>query len=150
MKIDKILVPVDFSKHSVAAMELAKQYAEAFDAEVQLIHVFSDVIALAPPYGPPVPTNFGMKIERSAAEHFEKWRKEHCPSDMKVTVRIRRGDPSSQIVELAQEAGVDLIIMGTRGLTGLRHVVLGSVAERTVRHAPCPVVTTKFHAVSDE
>jgi nucleotide-binding universal stress UspA family protein len=60
-----------------------------------------------------------------------------------VTSHVRRGNPSVEIVELATEADIDLIIMGTRGLTGLRHAVMGSVAEHTVRRAPCAVMTVK-------
>ena len=143
MKIKKILVPVDFSTHSEAAMELAREHARVFDAEILLLHVISDAIGLAPPYGPAMPVDFGMQIERAAMEQFDDWRQKHGPADLKLTSYVRRGIPSKQIVDLAKEDDVDLIIMGTRGLTGLRHVMMGSVAERTVRSAPCPVMTTK-------
>ncbi len=150
MKIDKILVPVDFSTHCEAALELAKEYAQKFDSEIHLVHVFADAVALAPPYGPPMPADFGMQIERAAVQHFDEWRKEHCPAGIKVTSHVRRGNAASHIVELAAECDIDLIIMGTRGLTGLRHVVMGSVAERTVRNAPCPVMTTKSSVPESE
>jgi len=150
MKIKKILVPIDFSLHSNAAMELALEYASVFDAELHLVHVFSDVIALAPPYGPPLPADFGMQIERAAVQHFEEWQKEHCPAGLEVTSHVRRGNASVGIVDLASECDIDLIIMGTRGLTGLRHVVVGSVAERTVRLAHCPVMTTRAEVPDPE
>jgi universal stress protein A len=150
MKIEKILVPVDFSKHSEAAMELARGLAQNFHAEICLLHVYSDAITWSPPYGPPMPVDHGLRIERAALEQFDEWREKTCPADLTVTSFIRRGDPSTEIVELARESQADLIVMGTRGATGLRRVLMGSVAERTVRCAPCPVITTKSDLPGDE
>ncbi len=149
MSISRILVPIDFSTHSDAAMELAREYAREFGAELHLLHVFPEAIALAPPYGPALPADFGMQIERSAERHFEEWRAERCPADARMTSHIRRGNASAQIIDLAKQCDADLIIMGTRGLTGLRHVMMGSVAERTVRGAPCPVMTTRDREKDD-
>ena len=146
MKLNKILVPIDFSAHSDAAMELAKEFAQRFDSEIHILHVFPIGVAMIPPYGPPMPADYGMQIERAAVAHFDEWQQNHCPPESKVTSHIRRGDPSEEIVDLATESGIDLIILGTRGLTGLRHIVMGSVAERTLRRAPCPVLTTKSDA----
>ncbi len=143
MKFEKILVPVDFSDHSEQAFRLAIDLAKSFGGEVMLLHVFPESMALVPPYGPALPADFGMQIERSATEHFEKWREEHCPEDLEVKSFVRRGDPSRAIADLVEETGADLIVMGTKGTTGLAHVLMGSVAERTVRTAPCPVLTTK-------
>lgn len=146
MKFDKILVPVDFSDHSEHAFALAVDLVKSFGGEIALLHVFPEAMALVPPYGPSLPADFGMQIERSATEHFEKWRQEHCPAELSVTSFVRRGDPSHCIAELATEWGSDLIVMGTKGTTGLAHILMGSVAERTVRNAPCPVLTTKADA----
>ncbi|MCP4036961.1 MAG: universal stress protein [bacterium] len=146
MKFEKILVPVDFSGHSEQALKLALALVGAFEAELHLVHVFPESLALAPPYGPVLPADFGMQIERSATDHFEQWQKEHVAADVALTSYVRRGDPSRRICELAEEIGADLIVMGTRGTTGLEHVLMGSVAERTVRTADCPVLTTKGDA----
>ena len=143
MKIQTILVPVDFSNHSKSAFEMAVDLAREFGASVSLVHVFPESMALVPPYGPALPADFGMQIERSATEHFEKWRQEHCPDDVEIKSYVRRGDPSRAICDLADEIGCDLLVMGTKGTTGLAHVLMGSVAERTVRTASCPVLTTK-------
>ena len=143
MKIQKILVPIDFSSHSEAALALGLEFTEKFNAELHIVHVFPETLALAPPYGPSLPADFGMAIERGAVEHFEKWQAEFCPPDVAISSHVLRGDPSRRIVELAKDLEVDLIIMGTRGNTGLEHVLLGSVAERTVRHSSCAVLTTK-------
>jgi universal stress protein A len=143
MKIERILVAVDFSAHSEAALKLALNLMESFGSELHLVHVFPEPLALAPPYGPALPADFGMQIERAAVDHFQQWQDKFCPSDLSVTSYVRRGDPSKQIIEVADELDVDLIVMGTRGTTGLEHVLLGSVAERTVRLAHCPVLSTK-------
>ena len=143
MKFEKILVPVDFSGHSESALTVALTLVEAFGAALHLVHVFPEALALAPPYGPALPADFGMQVERAAVDHFEQWQQEFCPADQAFTSHVQRGDPSKQIVEIADELGVDLIVMGTRGATGLDHVLMGSVAERTLRSAHCPVLTTK-------
>lgn len=143
MEIKKILVPVDFSSHSEVALELGIKFVEAFGAELHIVHVFPETLALAPPYGPALPADFGMMIERGAVEHFEKWQAEFCPDDLAVSSHVLRGDPSRKIVELAKDLGIDVIVMGTRGATGWEHALLGSVAERTVRLAHCAVLTTK-------
>jgi universal stress protein A len=146
MKIERILVAVDFSAHSEAALKLALNLVESFGAELHLVHVFPEPLALAPPYGPALPVDFGMQIERAAVDHFQEWQQKFCPADLSVTSYVRRGDPSKQIIEAADELDIDLIVMGTRGTTGLEHVLMGSVAERTVRFAHCPVLTTKGEA----
>ena len=142
MNIKNILVAVDFSTHCEEALKLALFLVESFDAKLHLIHVFPATLALAPPYGPALPADFGMQIERGAVEHFEKWQRQFCPEGLPVESHVRRGKPSKLITEIAGELGIDLIVMGTRGATGLDHVLIGSVAERTVRLAPCPVMTT--------
>lgn len=146
MKIEKVLVAVDFSAHSEAAMKLALDLVESFAAELHLVHVFPEPLALAPPYGPTLPADYGMQIERAAVDHFQQWQEKFCPAGTSVTSYVRRGDASKAIIEAADELDIDLIVMGTRGTTGLEHILLGSVAERTVRAAHCPVLTTKGEA----
>ncbi len=143
MKIQNILVAVDFSSHSEAALELAQGLIEAGGGQLHLVHVFPEALALAPPYGPALPADFGMQVERAAVDHFQAWQEEFCPGDESVMAHVCRGDPSKQIVETAERLGIDLIVMGTRGATGLDHVLMGSVAERTLRSAHCPVLTVK-------
>ena len=146
MKFKKVLVAVDFSAHSESALKLALDLVETFSAELHLVHVFPEPLALAPPYGPSLPADFGMRIERAAVDHFQQWQEKHCPAGLSVTSYVRRGDASKQIIEAAEEIDSDLIVMGTRGTTGLEHILMGSVAERTVRGAHCPVLTTKGEA----
>ncbi|MFT5443361.1 MAG: universal stress protein A [Myxococcota bacterium] len=146
MTFSSILVPVDFSSHSKAALLLALGLVKKFDAKLHLVHVYPESMALLPPYGPALPADFGMQMERSAVEYFQEWQEKFCPKELSVHSVVRRGDPATQIVEVASDIESDLIVMGTRGTTGLAHLLLGSVAERTVRLAPCPVLTTKVLA----
>jgi nucleotide-binding universal stress UspA family protein len=146
MKIQKILVAVDFSDHCEAALKLALILVENFAATLHLVHVFPETLALAPPYGPALPADFGMRVERAAVDHFQQWQDEFCPAELSVESYVRRGNASKRIVEIADELDIDLIVMGTRGTTGLEHFLMGSVAEHTVRTAPCPVLTTKGEA----
>jgi nucleotide-binding universal stress UspA family protein len=143
MNFKNILVAVDFSCHSEAALKLAIGLVESTDGELHLVHVFPESMVLAPPYGPALPMDFGMKVERAAVEHFQKWTDEFCPAGLAVTTNVRRGNPSKRIVETADELDVDLIVMGTRGTTGLERLLAGSVAARTIRTARCPVLTTQ-------
>ena len=143
MNLKNILAAVDFSSHSEAALKLALGLVESVGGNLHLVHVFPESMVLAPPYGPALPADFGMNMERAAVEHFQKWTDEFCPAGLSVTTHVRRGSPSKQIVETANELDADLIVMGTRGTTGLERLLMGSVAGRTIRNAPCPVLTTQ-------
>lgn len=146
MSFKNILVAVDFSSHSEAALKLALDLVKSVGGELHLVHVFPEFMALAPPYGPVLPADFGMKLERSAVEHFQQWTDKFCPAELSVTTHVRLGRPSKCIVEAADELDADLIVMGTRGAAGLEHLLMGSVAGRTIRTAHCPVLTTQGEA----
>ena len=143
MKIQKILVPVDFSSHSTKAMETAVEFAKAFSAEVHLLHAYSLPVGVVGPYDYQIPANIIGEMRDSAARRIDEEVKK--VSDLGVTASgmITEGVPAQAIVDAAEQIGADLIVMGTRGLTGLKHVVLGSVAERTIRHASCAVLTVQ-------
>lgn len=143
MKLENILVPIDFSDHSRAALELGEDLAEKFDAALHLVHVYPLPVAVPSPYGPTVPPDFSTQVESAVNKHLDDWRGKHVSAKRSVTMYVLAGNASSTITEIAENVGVDLIVMGTRGLTGMKHVLLGSTAERIVRQAPCPVLTTK-------
>ncbi len=146
MKLETIVVPIDFSDHSLAALELARGLAEKFDAALHLVHVYPLPVAVPSPYGPTLPPDFSSQVESAVHGHMDTWRKKHLSAEQAVTTHVRAGNASSTIAQIATTVGADLIVMGTRGLTGMRHVLLGSTAERTLREAPCPVLTTKSEA----
>lgn len=139
--LKKILVPVDFSATSAAAVEYAIEFAKAFDAEIDLLHSYQINPGAITPYGPVFPDNLYESLRAAASEQLEKVYGQVSAAGVVAKTYLSNSPPSYAIVDAAEEFSSDLIIMGTRGLTGLKHVFLGSVAERTLRHAPCPVLT---------
>ncbi|MBW2387270.1 MAG: universal stress protein [Deltaproteobacteria bacterium] len=141
MSMKRILVPVDFSATSAAAVEYAIEFAKAFDAEIDLLHSYQINPGAITPYGPVLPDALFDSLRAAASEQLEKVHGQVRAAGVEAKTHLSNNVPSYAIVDAAQELSSDLIIMGTRGLTGIKHVFLGSVAERTLRHAPCPVLT---------
>ena len=87
--------------------------------------------------------DFSREFREAAESKLNEWTEKAAASGVEVESILTSRFPSEAIAATAKEGGADLIVMGTRGLTGLAHIVLGSVAERTIRIAPCPVLTVK-------
>lgn len=144
--ITKILVPVDFSPHSDRAVRYATMLAQRFGAKLGLLHVVEDPFVTgawsAEVYVPNVPELLNSVI--SGAEGRLAILKESAAA-LAVTADavVITGRPAHTIVDHATDGGFDLIVMGTHGRTGLSHVVMGSVAERVVQKAHCPVLTIR-------
>jgi len=141
----RILVPTDFSKHSENALAYATAFAEKFDAELYLLHVVQDLalfvpeaVTAAPVAAPPV-----EQLSAAVREALDRVIDNHQLRRFTVHAEVREGSPFYEIVRFAKEQEIDLVIMGTHGRTGLIHVLLGSVAEKVVRKAPCPVLTVR-------
>jgi len=143
MSFRKILVPVDFSEHSEKAVEMARELARAFDAKLLLLHCYQVNPGAVSPYGIVLPEGFDREVREAAARRLEEWRDKAGADGVDAEARLSSTFPSMGIADMATEEKADLIVMGTRGLSGLKHVLLGSVAERTLRTAPCPVLTVK-------
>lgn len=135
----KILVPVDFSDPSQRALEDAIGLAKNSGAELHLLHCYSIHPAVIDPYGLAYPQNFERDVREAAGRRLSEWSAKAEAEGLKVTQHLSARFPSDEIAELAESLGADLIVMGTRGLSGLKHVLLGSVTERALRAAPCPV-----------
>ena len=142
LKISKILCPVDFSEHSQAALDHAAELARRYGAELTLLHVIEPVLYPIA-YGlPPVAPVDYEQVAREAAARTLAGMTGKLPN-LKVSQRIEAGAASQRICDLAKDQGFDLIVLATHGYTGLKHVLLGSTAERVVRHAPCAVLVVK-------
>jgi universal stress protein A len=139
----KILVPVDFSTHSSRALQTAIELAKAFGAKLHLLHCYQINVGAISPYGLVIPESFDRDIRDAATKQLEQWRDKVTAQKIEVESEVSPMFPSEAIASTAERIGADLIVMGTRGLSGIKHVMLGSVAERTVRIAPCPVLTLK-------
>lgn len=143
--IRTILVPTDFSQDADLAIHTAHRLLAPLeqDARLVLLHAFNLPIEYTA-YGPiPTSVNYlqdtGLEAERRLFEAAQPLQRE----GLTVESVAREGDPAHVIADEAEKRGADLIAMGTRGLTGLRHLLLGSTAERVVEHAPCPVMTIR-------
>jgi len=137
-----IMVGTDFSRGAEAALDAAVMLAERAGARVTLIHVHDPMVLLpAPGEGEKVSLDHLLHVEEDLRRTLERVRLDRLGSvkDAQVELVIR-SSPSHAMAERAAELGVDLIVVATHGRTGLAHFFIGSVAERTVRLAPCPVL----------
>jgi nucleotide-binding universal stress UspA family protein len=163
MKLDfkRILCPVDMSDFSLAALRLAVKLAECSDATLDILHVihnpFDELYMSALTESDPalidayaLEPQKRAKIVRATEEHSEVLLKQFCHDTVKhhskVRYHVRSGDPFELILDGAQDYRTDLIVLATHGRTGIKRLVIGNVAEKVVRHAPCPVLTVKARA----
>ena len=140
--LKKILMPTDFSEPSRVALRYAQEFADRFGASLNILHVIEDFYLPGPSADGymPMPGYFEEMEVRVKAE-FDK-----CLSSEKrqgVVTTIKRGNPFIEIVRYAKDQDVDLIVMGTHGRGPVAHLLMGSVAEKVVRKAPCPVLTVR-------
>ncbi|MEX0717529.1 MAG: universal stress protein [Planctomycetaceae bacterium] len=145
IQLARILLPTDFSENSHLALNYASAFAEKFGAELHLLHVVQDLVAMVPEPGLafPPPGDYMNELKASAEQSLARL-PDPQPSSVGTVVRdVRQGPPFVEIIRYAREQEIDLIVMGTHGHTGLAHVFLGSVAEKVVRKAPCPVLTVR-------
>jgi universal stress protein A len=148
MKIESILVPTDFSADAEKAIDTGCEFAKQFGAKLVVLHAYRLAIPISSPMGGGYvpPAGFFEEVRAQANDQVQKLTQQLVGRGLDVTGHAVEGAPSFAIVEEAERLGVDLIVIGTRGLTGIKHVALGSVAERVVRHAHCPVLTVKADA----
>jgi len=142
-RFETILVPVDFSDHSKEALDTAIQIAHLFGSTIHLLHCYHIQTAGISPYGIVLPSGYYAEIRDAADKHLNDWYEMVSNEGLQSEAILSADSPSLAINLAAEEVEADLIVMGTRGLSGLKHAVLGSVAERVVRLAPCPVLTVK-------
>jgi len=138
-----ILVPLDFSAHSVAALDRAVDFAKAFGAKIHLLHSYAVPMHGVMPYDFAIPDGLWDGIRKAAESKLEEFRQRIVSAGVEANSEVSPALPSEAIMTATREIDADLIIMGTHGHTGLKHILLGSVAERTIRLAPCPVLTVK-------
>lgn len=145
MKIDirRILVPIDFSAQSASVIEWAAHFAEEHGSQIVLLHVYHLPVEFQQLEGGYLPPDFWARVKADAEQQIEVHAKALRGRDLKVETRVREGYPGTVIVDEAAALPADLIVIGTHGHTGLKHLLLGSIAERVVQKAPCPVLTVK-------
>jgi nucleotide-binding universal stress UspA family protein len=146
--VKKILVPTDFSELSSEAVQTAVAFSKAFGASIDLVHVFVEPAYILPP---PVdmatfPINLAQILER-VQNGLDAERDRVKGAGVSVETTTLSGRAAPEIVAHAKKTGADLIVMGTHGRSGFQHALLGSVAERVLRHSPCPVLVVPVRQV---
>lgn len=158
LEFKKILCPVDMSEFSLQALRLAVEVAGASGATLDILHVIHNPFdelymtaltetdpALIDAYA--LEPHKRANIVRATEEHSEVLLKQFCHETVKrhapVRYHIKKGDPFEAILDGAEDFMTDLIVLATHGRTGIKRLVIGNVAEKVVRHAPCPVLTVK-------
>ena len=151
--ITKILVPVDFSPHAERAFGYEMALARRLGAQLALVHVVEDPFTTgawnAEIYVPNV-AELLQNVIAGAERQITTLRERASAQGLTVTTAVITGRPAPSIIEHAASEGCDLIVMGTHGRTGLSHVVMGSVTERVLRKASCPVLTVRAKADASE
>ncbi len=143
-RVRKIVVPVDFSEHARLALAYAKELTDLFEAEMHLLHVVDEVIY--PDFYPPVMPSGGSITEELRGQSLERMKgllAAVADAETEADVHVRAGRAASAIADFAEERDADLVVIASHGLTGISHMLLGSVTEQVVRRAPCPVFTVK-------
>lgn len=144
LRLNKILVPIDFSDTSKKALQYALRFAEQFGCEIVLLHVVEPAM---PTIGAPLAVEmFPQPQEDSTAAKKELAAlaaRSRIKGSDSISSTIRTGHPPNEITKAAKDLDVDLIVIATHGYTSWRHLCIGSTAERVVRTAPCPVLVVR-------
>lgn len=159
---EKILVPLDGSEHSLRALEIAIQIAKKFDGKITLIHVYSVTIrpvimpeptTLTPPMIPAMtPAEVSKAVEatrKAGASILTDGEQKVKAEEVQVETTLREGHTVQEIIRTAKEGKFDLIVIGGRGISKIRELLLGSVTDGVIHHAPCPVLVIKFPRSDD-
>jgi nucleotide-binding universal stress UspA family protein len=145
LAIKAILIPTDFSEASETALKYAKALAEAFGSSLHIVHVMEDLLAhawAAEVYVASMPS-LRVEIEKEATERLGAMVTDEERQRLSITTAVIEGNPFLEIIRYARASNIDLIVLGTHGRGPIAHMLLGSVAEKVVRKAPCPVLTVR-------
>jgi nucleotide-binding universal stress UspA family protein len=141
-RLKQILVPVDFSECSRKALRYALPFAKEFGAGISLLHVVETAYVMGE-FGAVDYVAMAADLTTEAERQLRELAGAEIGSSAAWKIAVRQGRPATEIAEAARELEADLIVIATHGRTGLKHALLGSVAENVVRHAPCPVLTVR-------
>lgn len=150
MVLKKILVPTDFGPASAVALQHGRDLASSFGATLHVLHAIGDLVTMTtmPPTYVPDLTQALKEREADARARLRRMLAADAPEAKRAEVVVSAASPASAIVSYAESHGIDLIVMGTHGRNAITQLLLGSVAEKVVRSASCPVLTVR-HAERD-
>jgi universal stress protein A len=143
MTVHHVLVPLDFSTYAEQALDYAIALAQKLQARVTLLHVIQPPAVVKVEGGIWPSSTFLQDLEAAVTRDMEGYLARVTATGLAGEIAVVHGVPFQEILDTAKARQVDLIIMGTHGRTGLSHVLLGSVAEKVVRLAPCPVLVAR-------
>ena len=143
IEVQTLLVPLDFSDNARAVLEWAAHLAKEHGSKVVLFHAYHLPVEFQQLEGAYLPPDFWANVKAEAQQSLGRYEAELRGSGLTVESVVREGYAATAIVDEAIEQEVDLIVIGTHGLSGIKHMLLGSIAERVVQKAPCPVLTVK-------
>jgi nucleotide-binding universal stress UspA family protein len=145
IRIKNVLVATDFSEPSAVALDYGREVARTYGAKLHVLHVVEDLRwRYATDMGPTALVGIQEDVEASAASRLDTLLTEEDRRQLRAhAVALTAIAPSEAIVQYAKTESADVIVMGTHGRNGLAHLFMGSVAERVVRLAPCPVLTVR-------
>lgn len=144
ISIKKILFPTDFSENSNHASDYAVDLAQKLGARLYILHVIHELIDTTGFYIPNISLDQLQKdLEQGAEEMMNKFCREKMGDFRDYESASVIGLPYIEILNMAKEKGIDIIVMGTHGRTGIDRVLFGSTAEKVVKKAPCPVLTVR-------
>jgi universal stress protein A len=146
LKVKKILCPTDFSEASYKALELACGYADHFAADLILVHVVEPIPTAVAGTEPAMTfdvDSYEYHLMEANRDHIKRIADEKTPDDLNVETRVIRGDPADEILRIASEEDVDLIVISAMGHSTVKELLFGSVAERVIRHSKSPVLTVR-------
>jgi universal stress protein A len=150
MNPSKILITTDLSRYSLAALEYILGFGLFEGAQLYLLHVLDLPRSRVATSSEDVDTRASLhRAEQLGMKRLEDFVAKHIGSDLPLRLIVKVGTPVDEIRHFAEAEGVDLIVVATHGWTGLRHIVMGSVAERVVRNSAIPVLTVKPHALRE-
>jgi nucleotide-binding universal stress UspA family protein len=136
--LKKILVTTDLSPHSLAAVEYASSFGTLYASRLYLLLVMDKKEGHHAREA-----HMHFSTEKDAHEALEEFANKNIHPDLRMNLVVRKGTPTEGILRFAEEEGIDMIVMATHGHTGLRHILMGNVTEKVVRHSPVPVLTVK-------
>lgn len=138
-RMQRILCPTDFSDYSVRALDCAIELARAFDSSLWIVHVLDPPVLFGAELTTSSLAGEVIKVQRERAQLELERAAQQCHTErVRAVAQLEIGYPANVLIELSKQA--DLVVIGTHGRSGFQHLVLGSVAERVVRMAKCPVL----------
>ena len=144
IRLQKILLPTDFSDYSATATKYACELATKFDAELHLLHTLETQFASTPGFDMAITLPYYISESTAAAEKALNGVLDPTWAEGRTVIyAVVEGSPKEEIIRYARMHDIDLIVLATHGRTGLPHIIMGSVAETVVRTAPCPVLTVR-------